>query len=179
MAAKPEPVEVAPEPAGEVDFAGVREALAAAVSFVLPGWLAAHREDLVQTATMRVVSIMKNASRRSVPAAYLRRVAHSVIVDEIRRQRARPEVAVAELDEPGLDAGPERRAAGRQIGAAIVDCLARLSDDRRRAVTLHLLGHAPAEIAVLLGWSPKRAENLSLRGLADLRACLAKKGVAP
>ena len=55
----------------------------------------------------------------------------------------------------------------------------RLVLPRRLAVTLHLQGHTVPEAGSLLGWNAKRAENLVYRGLADLRDCLAGKGVRP
>ena len=65
------------------------------------------------------------------------------------------------------------------IGDGIVDCLARLLPARRRAVALYLQGHSAPETGNLLGWSLKRSENMIFRGLADLRRCLAGKGLSP
>jgi RNA polymerase sigma-70 factor (ECF subfamily) len=75
--------------------------------------------------------------------------------------------------------GPERQYAAGQVGRAIRDCLLGLVTDRRLAVALHLQGHSVPQAAALLGWDRKRTENLVYRGLADLRACLEKKGVSP
>jgi RNA polymerase sigma-70 factor (ECF subfamily) len=74
---------------------------------------------------------------------------------------------------------PEREAASRGIGAAIRDCLLKMVDARRRAVTLHLLGHTVPEIADLLGHRVKQSDNLVYRGMADLRRCLSGKGITP
>jgi RNA polymerase sigma-70 factor (ECF subfamily) len=87
---------------------------------------------------------------------------------EVERTETHP--AAAEPD-------PERNCAGREIGEAIRDCLGRLVRPRRMAVTLDLQGHRVAEVARLLGWSAKKAENLVYRGLADLRGCLKAKGM--
>jgi RNA polymerase sigma-70 factor (ECF subfamily) len=103
-----------------------------------------------------------------------------VVVDEIRRRSRRP---VESLDEK-LDAGdpqdpaPDAEAALRsaRLGVAIRDCLRRLVTSRRRAVTLHLLGHSSREISELAALGVKSAENLVYRGLADLRSCLRVKG---
>ena len=65
------------------------------------------------------------------------------------------------------------------IGAVIVECLALLSVNRRRAVTLYLQGHSVPEAATLLDISPKNAENLVYRGLAELRCHLKARGVEP
>ena len=44
---------------------------------------------------------------------------------------------------------------------------------------LHLQGHSADETGALLGCSRKQAQNLTYRGLADLRGCLVARGVAP
>ena len=80
---------------------------------------------------------------------------------------------------PSPAAGPEQRACAAEIGDGIRDCLNRLALPRRLAVTLYLQGCAVKEIASRREWTFKRAHNLVYRGLADLRACLATKGLAP
>ena len=74
---------------------------------------------------------------------------------------------------------PERAAASEEIGRGIQTCLAHMKRDRRLAVTLYLQGHTVTEAARILEWPVKRTENLVYRGLADLRACLASKGMRP
>ena len=77
-----------------------------------------------------------------VAASYLWKATYSATVDEIRRVRRRRESALDEL--PGSDlhapehSNPDRRAASRETGAAIRECLGGLIRDRRLAVTLHL-----------------------------------------
>lgn len=158
--------------------------LRAAVRSICPAWLAAQADDLVQEALVKLWRLGGTGEGEStVPSSYLWRVAHSVLVDEIRRRRRRrevptqtePEVAEREAEQPG----PERSAVGAGMGRAIRDCLRSLVPPRRRAVTLHLLEHSVPEIARLLGWEEKRAENAVYRGLAGLRRCLAKKGWKP
>ena len=74
---------------------------------------------------------------------------------------------------------PERITASRQIGREIVECLSHLNRERRLAVTLYLQGHSVPEAARGLDWPAKRTENLVYRGLANLRACLLRKGLRP
>ena len=57
--------------------------------------------------------------------------------------------------------------------------MSRLQDNRRRALTLYLVGHKVPEAAQMLGWTSKKTENNVYRGLANLRDCLAKKGIKP
>lgn len=138
---------------------------------------------MVQAATLRLIKIQqKSEGNREFKASYLWRVAYSALIDEIRRRRRRREEP---LEQEQLDSiaeargNPERHYRGRQVGAAIQDCLRRLLRPRRLAVTLYLQGYGVPETANLLGWQRKRAENLVYRGLADLRRCLEGKGVRP
>ncbi len=117
-----------------------------------------------------------------LPLGYLQRVAYSATVDELRRRRVR---AHDRTDEDGVrqavtdGADPEQRVLLREMGHDMADCLRQLDPPRRRAVTMHLQGLVRREVARILGWSIKQAENRIYRGLADLRRCLSSKGHAP
>jgi RNA polymerase sigma-70 factor, ECF subfamily len=138
---------------------------------------------------MRVMHVVEthtaDADRsRSLATSYLYRVAHSALVDEIRRVRRRreedlPDDKVETYADASEPPDPERLAASREIGRGIQNCLSRLNRDRRLAVTLYLQGHTVPEAARILDWSAKRTENLVYRGLADLRECLMAKGMRP
>jgi RNA polymerase sigma-70 factor, ECF subfamily len=162
----------------------LREQLERAVRRVCPRWLSDRSEDLVQAAMMKVMEIQRKSEEdREFKASYLWKVAHSALVDEIRRHRRRRE---APLEDDGWDGGPatvspgpERRTAAREIAKGIGECLMRLVRPRRLAVVLYLQGHSVPEAAELLSWGNKRTENLVYRGLADLRDCLAEKGLEP
>ncbi len=80
---------------------------------------------------------------------------------------------------PSRDSGPERLASASDIRRGIRDCLEAMIEMRSLGVTLHLQGHSAPEVATLMDWPLKRAENLIYRGLADLRACLSRKGMTP
>jgi RNA polymerase sigma-70 factor, ECF subfamily len=172
-----------PSPIAEEDLVALRAALTRAVASICPPWLAASAEDVVQVALLRVVEVCRRGDGSTdLSTAYLRKAAYSALVDEIRRLKRRREVP---LEDEGVDtrhstpaANPEQTTSARQQGRAIRACLARLVRPRRLAVTLHLVGHSVPEAARLLNWSPKRAENLVYRGLADLRRCLEAAGVA-
>jgi len=171
-------------PAQEERYATIRRELIRAVRAVCPPWLRERSEDVVQNALLRVYNLDRRAEApRDLAASYLWKVAYSATVDEMRRVGGRPdEVPLAEVGEPApsqSDAGPERRAAGRQLGEAITGCLGAMVDARRHAVSLYLFGHNVPQAAKLLGWGRKRVENLVFRGLADLRRCLENKGFHP
>lgn len=168
------------------ELARLRSALARAVAQVCPRWLADQADDLVQVALLRLLDIRHRAEGKvEFTSFYLRKAAYSALIDEIRRRRRRHEVALPEGEgamEPQTTAAssnPERNRAAREVGRAIRDCLGRLIRPRRLAATLHLQGHSVPEVSHLMGWTAKKAENLVYRGLADLRECLAAKGVTP
>lgn len=173
----------------EARWITLRAALARAVRRQCPRWLNDHAEDLVQAALVKVMAAAGNSEgNRPLSSFYLYRVAHSALVDEIRRRQRRREVALEVNDpeeQPGRDAepqaagDPEQDASLRELGVAVRSCLLEMTDDRRLAVMLHLQGHSVPEAARILGWPVKRTENLVYRGLADLRQCLLAKGHSP
>jgi len=158
-----------------------RDELARAVRRVCPSWLVSHSEDFVQAGLLRVMELQRRHRKpRHFSKSYLWMVAHSAVIDEIRRRRRRQEVALdeqpADDDLASARPGPEQRLAGREVDEAIRECLADLLESRRTAVLLHIHGHSVAEIAERMGWNLKRAKNLVYRGLSDLRLRLADKG---
>lgn len=160
----------------------LRADLVRAVTRVCPPWLASRSDDLVQVAIMKVVEVQKRGEvNGELSASYLRKVAYSAVVDEIRRCRRRSEVSLDEeqtaLDRSTDGPDPERCAEGRELGRAIRECLGKLALPRRAAVTLHLQGHSVPEAAEMLSWSTKRTDNRIYRGLADLRRCLESRGI--
>jgi RNA polymerase sigma-70 factor (ECF subfamily) len=172
-------------------WTALRTTLVRAVRRQCPAWLSAHADDLVQSALVKVMAIAgAGEGTRVLSAFYLHRVAHSALVDEIRRRQRRREVTL-EVDDsegqrdgavvalPAADSDPEHDASLHELGAAVRGCLLSMVRDRRLAVMLYLQGHSVPDAARLLGWAVKRTENLVYRGLADLRECLLAKGHSP
>jgi RNA polymerase sigma-70 factor (ECF subfamily) len=160
----------------------IRRRLSRAVARVCPHWLVAHSEDIVQTAILRVLNAARSKGEGppDLSSLYLEKTAYSAMVDEIRRHRRRREdSAEGMLDVAGgrSDSDPESVMAAREIADGLRACLAIVRTPRRLAVTLHLQGHSVPEVAAILKWRTKRAENLVYRGLADLRRCLSMKGL--
>ncbi len=173
------------DPAG--DFEVLRSQLERAVRRVCPSWLAEARDDLVQTALIKIFELRRRrgGGQQELSPSYLYRVAYSALVDEIRHRRRRREQPLAGPEEERVgadrdpDPGPEQRLESRDVGRAIHECLAALSPRRRRAVTLYLLGHSVAESAAILDWPLKGTQNRIYRGMNDLRTCLRAKGHEP
>ena len=155
-----------------------------AVRRTCPAWLASMAEDIVQNVLTQLVGqVRASEGERTYSAMYLEKAAYGATVAEIRRLCRRREESMEEraatLTTPAPAADPEQDAAAREIAHEIQDCLGRLLAPRRLAVTLHLYGCTVPEVARRLGWTPKKAENLVLRGMRDLRTCLTAKGLKP
>ncbi len=164
----------------------LRRRLAAAVAWICPRWLVSRREDIIQNGMVQLLRQEKNREgKRDYSSTYLKRVAHGATVDEIRRLSRRKENPLEESMEGRAETGasglpaPDVVAHSTEIGAGIRACLLTLIRPRQLAVTLHLQGCTVQETARLLGWTPKRADNMVYRGMADLRRCLARKGLTP
>jgi RNA polymerase sigma-70 factor, ECF subfamily len=175
--------------ATDARWAALAAAMARAVRRQCPAWLADHAQDIAQAALAKVMAQERGREgERTLTAFYIHRVAHSALVDEIRRRKRRPELSLEGGSEesgerpsfePVASGTPEADASFRELGAAVRECLTAVKRERRLAVTLYLQGHTVPETARILGWDAKRAENLVYRGLADLRQCLMGKGHRP
>jgi len=74
-----------------------RATLTAAVASTCPRWMANQVEDIVQTAMARLAKASgRDDGTGPRGPTYLRKVAYSVIVDEMRRRYRRPEVTVGD-----------------------------------------------------------------------------------
>jgi RNA polymerase sigma-70 factor (ECF subfamily) len=146
-----------------------------ALQRLCPPELLPEREDLVQAALLKLLEVRQRAEQAApLPASYLWQVAYTTAMDELRKRRRRQNVQEPALVEPSES--PEPRP---DLRAAIAGCLQGLPEDRRAAVTLHLHGFSAEQAARSLGFVLKRVQNLTYRGLADLRKCLRAKGAVP
>ena len=157
----------------------IQSVLKRAIYRLCPRWSADAREDLVQNAMLKLHQ--RGEEIGEYRASYLYRVAHSIVVDEIRKQSRSPVTTSAdgspEQFAPEQEQRPEAWTAAAAARSALWDCMRSLVEARRAALALYLQGHSVPEAAKLLGWPAKRTENCVYRGLADLRACLEKKGI--
>jgi len=142
-----------------------RQVLERAVRSRCFGLLASAREDLVQSAMVRILERNRAEDFGARGASYFWKVAQSVVIDELRRMGR----------ERRLTEGvPEERQSWRDPvdGIQLRRCVERLEERRRMAVTLHLSGLRIPEVARAANWTEKTAENLIYRGLQDLRTFL-------
>ena len=160
-----------------------------AVRRLCPIALGVTIDEIEQDARIRLWHALKRERNISDPASYLYRIAATAAIDAMRRVRARRE---HQLDDIAGDEGvgapiatplspaarsPEQLAADHQTSERVREALARLPENRRRAVGLHLQGFTSTEIGRLLDWSEPKARNLTHRGLKDLRRLLEPEGI--
>lgn len=180
MPSEPQTTTLSANGLSEEESQKLRDALVKAVARVCPSWLRDQREDMVQVGMMRVYDVVRRSETpKELSPFYLKKVAHSAMVDEIRRTTRRQETPLEELEieQRTAEPDPERHVAGRETMTAVRGCLQDLLPGRRAAVTLFIQGHQVGQIAELLSWGTKQAKNFLYRGLDDLRKCLAMKGV--
>ena len=129
-------------------------------------------EDCVQAVFLLLMRKPGAAARSPVLAAWLLRVAYFVCRtaqrQAERRRRTEKVVANNQLQEPA----PQHQALEH-----LDECLMKLPDRQRTAVSLHYLAGKPAdEVAVILGVTRDHAYQLICRGLGALRTRLAQRG---
>jgi RNA polymerase sigma factor (sigma-70 family) len=146
-------------------------------------------DDIEQDARLRLWRALQQEREITDHASYLYRIAATATIDAMRRAQARHEEQLNKLrdeDDAGDEAAalpappsesPDRVAESREMVQRVKAALARLSDDRRRAVGMHLQGMTTQDIADLLGWTEPKSRNLVYRGLKELRTFLRAEGI--
>jgi len=185
--AEERPVKPAPDPLEEI-LEQYGSLLRGVIARVCPRDFGLQFDDIEQEARLRLWRALRDETEIRRPASYLYRVAVTATLDAVRRATARREDQLCPSDpEPislpfGLAVGrsnpsPESRAHERGLLAKVQAVLRRMAPRKRSAVSLHIRGFTPAEIAQLTGWSEPRARSLVYRGLKELRSKLAAEGI--
>ena len=163
--------------------------LRSAIIRCCPRDLGIQFDDIEQEARLRLWRALESEREIHDLASYIYRIAATTTIDAVRRVKAKREgqLRLTEDEEDGdpdfrtlaADPGhaPDRIAERQQIIQKVRDAIARLPDDRQRAVSLYLEGLTSQEIADLMGWSEARARNLTYRGLKTLRDDLKAEGI--
>ncbi len=139
-------------------------------------------EELLQELRIRLWRASQRGEQiERLPTSYVYRTAMSAALDMVRRRRAQREDVSTPLeshyDMPIANAGPENDAAEAELVREVASAILTIPESRRPVVRMYLAGYPRDEIADVLGWSEAKVRNLLYRGLADLRACLAEKGI--
>jgi RNA polymerase sigma-70 factor (ECF subfamily) len=131
-------------------------------------------EDITQAVFMKLFRTIDRYESREVPfAAWIRRVARNLAVDEIRRRRRAGWGDLDMPDTPADELEPERL-------RSLVEALRGLPSDQRRVILLrHMCGFAPGEIAEELGKSESSVHGLHHRARGALRRALTDLEASP
>lgn len=160
-----------------------------AVARLCPRDMGLQFDDIVQESSIRLLRALESERDIRDLASYAYRIAATTTIDAIRRTRARREEQLrVEGDGDDEDRGPhvvpdspdrspEREAGRSELLRKVESAVARLPENRQRAVRLHLEGMTTAEIGSLMEWTEPKARNLVYRGLADLREALRAEGI--
>jgi RNA polymerase sigma factor (sigma-70 family) len=112
------------------------------------------------------------------PASYLYRCAVRETVRIVQRELDRREAPIEEAsDVSAMTVDPEDALRARQLAEITEQIVGGLHSDRGTAVRAHLAGFSVEEIMQMHGWPYQKARNLIARGLSELRAQLAARGI--
>jgi RNA polymerase sigma-70 factor (ECF subfamily) len=162
------------------------------IARICPKDLGIQFDDIEQEARLRLWRAIESEKEINFHGSYIYKIVVSVTINAIRRAKARREeqLRLAEDAEAenateappitltaGAENSPEAQAEREELLRKVEEAMARLPENRRLAVGLHLKGMTTNEIADLMGWSEPKARNLVYRGLKDLRSELRAMGI--
>jgi len=161
------------------------------IARICPKDLGIQFDDIEQEARLRLWRAIKAEREIHFHGSYIYKIVVSVTINAIHRAKARREEQLrlagdededaAETPTITLTAGaknsPEVQAEREELLSKVEEAMARMPENRRLAVGLHLKGMTTDEIADLMEWSEPKARNLVYRGLKDLRGELRDMGV--
>jgi RNA polymerase sigma-70 factor (ECF subfamily) len=131
--------------------------------------------DICQEAFVRLLLAGRAGQLPDAPGAWLRRVAHNLVVSGHRHRQIGERVLVRLADDD-LSASLEDTAIRNEQNRAVVAALASSSRDDRTAIVLAAQGYRGAEIADRLGRTPLATRALLCRARGRLGAQLAAIG---
>lgn len=135
-------------------------------------------QDALDLAQETFVRIYRHRSRYRAGARYstwMFQIALNLARDHLRRRRRRPTAPLDEAPEPATHANPGTAARDAEAAAAVRTAIAALPDDLREAVLLaEFQGLSHAEIAGIVGATPKAVETRLYRAREKLRSLLGR-----
>ncbi len=136
-------------------------------------------DEVTQEVRIRLWRVLSSERNVEHLASYLRRTVVSVVIDALRRQQARREDTLDDLDTTvgGDLAAPDRVADHAQRLGLAQAAISALPARRRFPAQLLLQGFTTQEIGIMLGMSEATARNLAYRGVEEIRVALRAAGV--
>jgi RNA polymerase sigma-70 factor (ECF subfamily) len=131
-------------------------------------------DDLFQETWMRVIRARTDYRHNATFAAYLYRIAHNVLVDHYRRSShaARP-IAIADLDPPDANPGPDGHYEAARLRAEFAAALGNLPPEQRETFLLHEeSGLTLEQIATVMGTGRETVKSRLRYAMAKLRESL-------
>jgi RNA polymerase sigma factor (sigma-70 family) len=143
--------------------------------------LANKQDDVAQAVALSLWQQVSREQTITHPSSYVYRAAIRETVRTVEKElnRIRLETSLDADEAPAVAStalDPEAAAAAAEVSAHIEGAVSRLPAERQHAVRAHLAGYSVEEIMQIYGWPYQKARNLIARGMADLRADLAKGG---
>lgn len=127
-------------------------------------------EDATSEVFLRALASLERHQGRHF-AAWLFRIAHNLVVDQLRKHRpTAPVEALGEWADTALS--PEDLAVATDERETLRKALETLPPEQRTAMELRLAGWTGEQVAAALGKSPAAARKIQLRAIARLRTLL-------
>lgn len=166
-------------------FAKHHKHVTKAVSILRPEIKGLTAQDVEQETCIKLIKLIKSDRKIEITASYIYRITANIIIDLVRKnQRHTNETPISEeLDDDynvnftSEDKLPEQQLANEHSIQNVLSVIESLSENRRVTVKLRLQGFKNSEISEMTGWSFNKVENLSKRGMKDLRNKLKELGI--
>lgn len=137
----------------------------------------ADAEDIVQESFFKAWRKLHRFDETASFKTWMHKIVTNTALDLIRKRGRRPETPAEEVAPsvlPGSsEPGPEREAAGRELGARVREALETLSPRERAAFVLrHFEERTTREIGQALGVTPNASKQLVFRAVRKMRSFL-------
>ncbi len=147
-------------------------------------------EDIEQEVRLKIWKFLKSGNKIENLPSYIRKVAYSTTIDELRRMRIQkpprePEtlkrvfLGTGQISGESGDFSPEGRLESEEARQSIGALVETLSEDRKKVLNLFLSGMSIDEISKFLNWDRTRIRHLYYRGIDDLKDRTRTRPAAP
>jgi len=136
-----------------------------------------HRaEDLTSTVFLKMLeSLDKDKFARDKLQSWLYRIAHNVIIDDVRYQQRRPTQTLYDVVETPQDKDPAFLVQKQMQEEAVWNAIQQLTDDQKDVIILRFgEGLTAPQVAQILDKTEEAVRALQRRGLANLRKLLSQ-----